>query len=87
MAIIILSHDVKDFDAWKPYYEADSVRLDKAGFKELVVGTQSDNPKKVFIIWEGDPVKIDKMFQDPELVELMKEAGVTSAPEVTVIKT
>ena len=85
MATIILSHDVENFDSWKPYYEADSSRREEAGFKELAVGTQSDDPKKVFMIWQGDPVKVEKMLQDPELAELMKEAGVTSVPEVTII--
>ena len=62
-------------------------RRDNAGFKELAVGTQSDNPNKVYIIWEGDPVIMDQMMQDPDLEAKMKEAGVTSKPEVIVINT
>ena len=87
MAVIILNHDVKDFEAWKKHYYADAARRENSGFKELAVGTASDNHNKVYMIWEGDPVKLDQMLQDPELAELMKTAGVISAPEVIVLST
>jgi hypothetical protein len=87
MSILILSHDVKDFEEWKPYYDADSARRENAGFKELAVGTASDNPNKVYIIWEGDPGPLDQMLHDPKLAELMKTAGVVSVPEVIVVNT
>lgn len=87
MAIIILNHDVKDFATWKPYYDADSNRRTNLGLKEIAVGTKSDNPKKVYMIWEGDPAKLDKMINDPELKDLMDEAGVISRPDYFVINT
>jgi hypothetical protein len=87
MATIILSHEVKDFAAWKPYYQADSPRRTKFGLVEIAVGTKSDNPNKVYMVWKGDPLALEKMMQDPELAEVMKKAGVVSAPEVTVINT
>jgi hypothetical protein len=87
MAIIIMNHDVKDFASWKPIYDADVDRRSRAGFKELAVGTKSDNPTKVYIIWEGEPSAVDQMLQDPDLKEKMQEAGVTSHPEYLVINT
>jgi len=87
MAVIILSHDVKDFETWKPLYYADAARRESLGLKDLAVGNVADQPNKVFIIWDGDPVKVEQMLQDPELPELMKAAGVVSAPEVTVLNT
>jgi hypothetical protein len=87
MAIIIMSHEVADFATWKPIYAADAPRRTQAGFKELAVGTQADNPKKVYMIWEGDPAAIQPMMSDPDLETKMKEAGVTSAPEVIVLNT
>ncbi|MDH4092547.1 MAG: hypothetical protein OEV74_14485 [Cyclobacteriaceae bacterium] len=85
MATIILSHDVKDFAAWKPHYDGDSPRREGAGFKQLAVGTDASNPNKVYMIWQGDPKVLEKMLQDPELGAKMKEAGVISKPEVIVI--
>lgn len=87
MAVIILNHDVEDFAKWKPHYDADSARRTNAGLKELALGTKSDNPHKVFVIWEGDPKNVEAMVSDPELEKAMKEAGVVSKPEVTVINT
>ena len=87
MSTIILSHDVKDFASWKPHYDADSARREKAGFKEVAVGTKSDNPNKVFIIWEGEQGALEQMLQDPALKEKMEVAGVISPPEVTIINT
>ena len=87
MAIIIVNHDVKNFASWRPHYDADSDRRINAGLKELAVGTDSENPNKVFMIWEGDPAPLDNMLKDPGLKEKMEEAGVISAPEVTIINT
>jgi hypothetical protein len=85
MSVIILSHDVQDFESWKPYYYADAPRRERLGLKDLAVGSAADESTKVYIIWEGDPANVEKMLQDPELPELMKEAGVVSAPELTVL--
>jgi hypothetical protein len=87
MAIIILSHDVKDFASWKPIYDADAERRNSVGFKELAVGTKSDNPQTVYMIWEGDPAPLEEMMKDPDLRVKMDEAGVISVPEVIVINT
>jgi hypothetical protein len=85
MATIILSHDVKDFKTWKPIYIADAARRINAGLVELAVGTKSDNPNKVFMIWKGDPAVVEKMLSDPDLAEVMKTAGVVSKPEVVIV--
>lgn len=87
MATIILSHDVKDFEVWKPVYIADAPRRKAAGLKEVAVGTKAGNPNKVFMIWEGDPGAVEKMLHDPSLEEVMKNAGVVSMPELTVVNT
>ena len=87
MATIILSHDVKDFASWKHHYDADVARRDKAGFQEIAVGTKSDDPKKVFVIWKGDPQVLEQMMKDPALKEKMEEAGVNSPPEITIVNT
>ena len=87
MAVIVLNHDVKDFATWKTHYVADTARRNNAGLKEIALGTKSDNPHKVYIIWEGDPKNLEPMLTDPDLEKVMKEAGVVSKPEVIVINT
>ncbi|MEZ5043141.1 MAG: hypothetical protein R2828_24810 [Saprospiraceae bacterium] len=85
MAVVILSHTVADYNTWKPIYDADAARRADAGFKELICG--QDAPNSVYIVYETDtPEIIQQMFADPNLVELMKEAGVTSPPKVVIVK-
>ena len=85
MATIILSNDVVDFATWKANYDADSSRWKGAGLKELSLGSQAGNQNKLFMVWEGNAEVVDKMLQDPDLAEKMKEAGVVSKPELTII--
>ena len=87
MAVIVLNHDVVDYATWKTHYVADAARRNNAGLKEIALGTKSDNPHKVYIIWEGDPKNLEPMLNDPDLEKVMKEAGVVSKPEVIVINT
>lgn len=87
MATIILSHDVKGFASWKPHYDSDAARRENVGLKEIAVGTKSDDPNKVYMIWEGSPEGLDKMLHDPGLKEKMELAGVISPPEITIINT
>ena len=56
-----------------------------AQIKDLAVGNVAVEPTKVYIIWEGDPANVEQMLQEPDLPELMKEAGVVSAPEITIL--
>ena len=85
MAVVIVSHDVKDFATWKPYFDGDSTRRTNAGVKQIAVGTKSDDPHKVFMIFEGEPKNFEAMMNDPVLEKTMKEAGVVSKPEVVVL--
>ncbi|MCH8903890.1 MAG: DUF3764 family protein [Bacteroidetes bacterium] len=87
MAVIILTHSVEDYDKWKPLYDDDRTRRDEAGLKEVICGQKSDDPKQVYVVWETDnPDSIQAMFDDPELKEKMEQAGVTSPPEITIVK-
>jgi len=86
MAIIIANHKVKDFDAWKPYYDGDRKRRKQSGIKELKMGRKADDPNEVFFIWESnDPQKIIDMANNPELKELMQKSGVVGELSAIVL--
>lgn len=87
MSIVILNHKVRDFNTWKPYYDADASRRAAAGLKELHLATNEADPNEVFVILETqDAGNAKKMMEDPKLHELMEKAGVISAPKITVLK-
>ena len=87
MAVVILSHSVADYEAWRPHYDADKARRKEAGFKEVICGQRADDPHAVYMVFETEkPEIVHQMLADPELAETMKAAGVTSPPEVIIIK-
>ena len=87
MATVILAHRVKDFEAWKPIYDADKPRRDAYGLTEIAVGKKSGDPELVYMIWDAaDPSALQQMVSDPELQKVMQEAGVISAPEVILLE-
>ena len=84
MAHIIIQHEVANFEAWRPIFEADRPARAAAGVKDIAVFRDADNPNSVWIVHEGDPALIQPMMSDPERAAKMQEAGVTSPPLVYV---
>jgi len=78
-----LSHKVRDYATWRPYYDTDEPRRAAHGIKTLRVFTEQGDPNNVFIYWEvQDPMEVKKMAQDPQLQEVIKKAGVIGIPEI-----
>lgn len=87
MATIIVNHKVRDFEAWKPYFDADRQRRESFGLKDVTVGRDRDDRSNVYIIFQSsDPSRAEKMFDDPGLEKVMKEAGVISKPGVVIVE-
>ena len=85
MATVFLKHEVADYSAWKPLYDADLPRRNAAGLKEIGVYREASNENMVVIIFEVENLEVFKeMLQSEDLAEKMKEAGVLTKPEVWV---
>jgi|WetSurMetagenome_2_1015567.scaffolds.fasta_scaffold333803_1 hypothetical protein len=86
MKTVILKHRVADYTRWKPIYDADAPRRINAGLREIKVGQKEGDDNLVYMIWETlDATRLRKMIEDPELLEMMKKAGVIGEPEVVII--
>lgn len=86
MAIAIVNHRVADYNSWRTSYDADKQRRVMSGARELAVGQKEGDPGNVYLIFEFDDISLmDKMMSDPDLQARMKEAGVISTPEVTIL--
>ena len=86
MAIVIGHHRVKNVTAWKPFYDDDLKRREKAGIKQLKLGTKDDDPNDVYMVFDvKDPSTFKGMINDPELRAVMDKAGVISVPEFFLI--
>jgi hypothetical protein len=87
MTIVVLNHKVKDFKTWKPFYDADSLRRNDAGLKELYVASSASDPNDVHIAFEtNDFAKAQKFMESPDLQKVMEQAGVISEPKITVLQ-
>ena len=86
MATVIVNHRVSNYASWKAIYDADQARRDAMGLTQLAVGEKADDPGMVYMVWTvADPSALGAMMGDPELQKTMQEAGVISAPEVTIL--
>lgn len=87
MAVVILNHKVENYQKWKPIYDRDVERRKKADLKEIICGQKDGEPNNVYMVFEaGDPAKVRDMLKDPELKEVMDEAGVISKPDMIVVE-
>ncbi|MCH8293301.1 cyclase [Candidatus Poribacteria bacterium] len=85
MATVFLKHEVADYSAWKPLYDADLPRRNAAGLKEIGVYREASDENMVVVIFEVEnPEVIKEFLQSEDLAEKMKEAGVLTKPEVWV---
>jgi len=83
MITVAVTHEVKDFPSWKKIFDSDKPRRDGAGVADKGIYASVDDPNKLLLIFEAESDKtIQGMFNDPELQQLMKEAGVMSVPEM-----
>jgi hypothetical protein len=74
-------HEVKDFGAWKPIYDADAGNRAAAGLTDLMVVRGGANPNNVALMFGvSDRAKAQAMMQSPKLRETMEGAGVIGPP-------
>ena len=82
----VVNYEVKDFNIWKERFESNSENRDKAGIKATPYREVQDS-NKVYVIGQAPSVEIlQGMFGNPKFVELMKQAGVISEPNVVLLQ-
>jgi hypothetical protein len=83
---VYISHEVKDYDAWKKGFEADAVNREKAGFKVTAVYRLASNPNIIVGLMEAPNAEAaQKFLGNPELKAAMEKAGVISAPDIKIL--
>jgi hypothetical protein len=84
-ALVLISHEVKDFAVWKKGYDADKPNRDKAGLVELALARDSTNTNMVLIAFQAPSVAAAQQFaSNPALKEAMMAAGVVGKPDVKI---
>jgi hypothetical protein len=83
--LVTVSHEVKDFAAWKKGYDADKPNRDKAGFVELALARDASNPNIVLMVFQAPSAASAQQFtSSPGLKEAMMAAGVVGKPDIKI---
>jgi quinol monooxygenase YgiN len=84
--LLIISHEVKNFDTWKTAFEAGEPMRAEAGVKIKGVYRSQDNENMVTVISQAPSAEVAKaLINNPALKAGMAEAGVISAPEFKIL--
>ena len=84
MSFYVVSHQVKDFAQWKKVYDAFESKRERAGIKEHYALQSVDDPNHVLVLGQGDLHAIKAFLKSEDLQEGMKNAGISSEPNVFV---
>jgi hypothetical protein len=80
--VVDVRHTVKDYDKWRPIFDADSVNRTPAGMQNIVVARNADTANNLLIVFKiTDIAKTKAMAADPKLKATMDKAGVISKPD------
>jgi hypothetical protein len=87
MEYMIVKHKVKDYNRWKPAFDAHATTRKNGGSKGGRLFKSSDNPNELTIIWKWDSIENARKFaSSPDLEKVMREAGVIGKPEIYFIE-
>ena len=83
MPYITIRHKVKDYDTWKPEFDAHGPIRSAAGCKGGHLLRGIDDRNEVVIFFEWDTLENARKFAaSPDLKATMEEAGVIDQPDV-----
>jgi hypothetical protein len=80
---VMVTHKVKDWDAWKKEFDSHKQMRMDAGITDRIVGHDVDDPHLVRIVFAvADMAKAKAFMESKELKDKMAAAGVEGAPAV-----
>lgn len=81
--VVDVIHTVKDYDKWRPVFNADSTNRKANGGQDLVVARNADSANSILVVVKvSDVAKAKAMMADPKLKAAMDKGGVISKPDV-----
>jgi len=81
--VVDVRHNVKDYDKWRPLFDADSTNRKANGGQDLVVARDANSANSILVVVKvSDVAKAKAMIGDSKMKATMDKAGVTSKPDV-----
>jgi hypothetical protein len=84
-AVIIISHEVADFFAWKKAFDAGKEARRKAGLTERYVMQEADRPNFLIVVLEAASTETAKKYvSDQGFRDRIKKASVSGTAEIKI---
>ncbi len=84
-SVLIVTHVVEDYVAWKGCFDSDKSNREKAGLTERYIVRDADKPNVVTVVFEAPDAGAARAFvSNPELKTVMMKAGVKSSPTISI---
>jgi hypothetical protein len=81
--VVEITHTVKDYATWRPFFNADSTARKASGLEDLAVGRGLEKNNNIMIVLKASDIQKAKAFgADPRLKAAMDKAGVISKPDI-----
>jgi hypothetical protein len=75
VARAFVSHQVTEYEKWRPSFDRHMSRLTDVGVTLVAVFRDTDNPNAVLVCLDSDRLVGEAILQDPEIESIMREAG------------
>jgi hypothetical protein len=86
MPFLYGSHKVRDFAAWKPFFDADEPRRQAAGMRLKHLFQNAADANDVHLLFEvDDPGRAAEMLKSPQTQQIMRDAGVLAPPQGVIL--
>lgn len=83
-AVVIVSHEVADFAAWKARFDAGKGNRSAAGMTDRYVMRDLSKPNTVIVVLEGSVESAKKFVADPGFQDRVKKASSTGTAEIRI---
>ncbi len=86
MALMLIHHRVKDYDVWRPLYDAHENSRASAGITNGRVFRKAEDPNDLVILFDAaDVAKARSWTTSEDLKSTMQKAGVLGPPTIQFI--
>jgi hypothetical protein len=83
MAVMVIQHKVRDYDAWRPVYDAHQGSRTGAGVTNGRVYRRAEDPNDLLLVHDvADVAKARAWTEGEDLRAAMQKAGVVSEPVI-----
>jgi hypothetical protein len=87
MVYVLLSHKIKEYAHWKPYFDKDEPKRLQAGIKIAKLFRSLEDPNNIHVLMTVNSMeKFNNFLRSPDLKNILEESGVVSEPELKIMQ-